>query len=387
MTDTNSQRILILTDAMESSALRIDFLHSQHYLTTVCETSARVCRELENGAGGLLIAQKALTKEALKCLRKTLSAQPGWSRIPILMILSPGSDGDIEREMLEPFGHVILLEPELSEITFLATMRTAVSLRNSQYDICRLHQELEFSNRAKTDFLANVSHEIRTPLSAILGFSELLMECTLPVAERERYLTIIRRNGRAVSALFDDILNVTQDSSSEVKSHPLDFRVSDLLGDLISTLGGEAAKKGLDFRVERTDDFHKMIRGDLPRIRQVLLHVAGNAIKFTGHGSVVIRVSGDSEHKKLQMEVEDTGIGISKEHAKKLFLPFGQSDTSSTRCYGGVGLGLVLARKLARTLGGDLDLRWSVPGGGSCFAVSFCVHCEVQRSSSSCVAY
>jgi CheY-like chemotaxis protein/nitrogen-specific signal transduction histidine kinase len=233
------------------------------------------------------------------------------------------------------------------------------------------HEAVEAS-RAKSDFLANMSHEIRTPLGAILGFTELMMDSGISKREKKDYMMAARRNGQMLSALIDDILDLSRVEAGRLEIAKLEFSLNELVSEVISALEPLASKKGLPLNVTKSKDLDQMT-GDPIRLKQILVNIVGNAIKFTSHGAVDVRFSLDassSERSLLNIEVEDTGIGISPQQAAQLFRPFTQADTSSTRRFGGTGLGLVLSQRLARAMGGDLKLQWSIPGGGSNFAVS-----------------
>ena len=304
--------------------------------------------------------------------------------MPIVVLLNGGdllSTIDPMLEQLEKLGNVTLLEGPVRLSTLVSTIRASIAYRRRQYQQRDLLAQLEASrreaveaNRAKSDFLANMSHEIRTPLGAVMGFSELLMEQGTSEREKEVYMTTIRRNGQLLSALIDDILDLAKVESGRIEIDHLEFSLTELMSEIVNSLDGEAARKGLSLLWERSPNTPDVVRGDPIRVKQILMNMIGNAIKFTHMGTVNFRVNGRARPGQvpgyeLMLEVEDTGIGISPAQQARLFQPFTQADTSSTRRFGGTGLGLVLSRKLAQALGGDLNLKWSVPGGGTCFAI------------------
>ncbi|NJM09882.1 MAG: response regulator [Bdellovibrionaceae bacterium] len=253
-----------------------------------------------------------------------------------------------------------------------------MAYRKKQYDVRDLLAELDSArheaveaNRAKSDFLANMSHEMRTPLGAILGFSELMMDGGVSEREKQAYMTTVKRNGQLLSALIDDVLDLAKVESGRVEIAAIEFSLNELLSEIVSLFEPEASRKDLPLRVQRPAKDDELVLGDPLRLKQILVNIVGNALKFTSHGFISVKVSVVSEPlARIDIEVEDTGIGISPQQAARLFLPFTQVDTSTTRRYGGTGLGLVLSQKLVRAMGGDLKLNWSLPGGGSNFGIS-----------------
>jgi PAS domain S-box-containing protein len=261
--------------------------------------------------------------------------------------------------------------------------RLAVSIENA-----RLYAKAQSASRAKSEFLANMSHEIRTPLSAMLGFSEVIVgDPSLSVEARE-YANIIARNGRQLVQIVDEILDLAKIESDTMKVESISFQPRQLIDEVAILLKAEAEKKGLQFHLRYLSELPPTLDTDPTRFRQILINVIGNAVKFTEKGSVSVGVqlknSKTSLHKKiLQVEVKDTGIGISTEHRKKLFQPFVQADSSTKRLYGGTGLGLFLSKKLARLLGGDLLLTESGLNHGSTFLITAEVEIpEVEKVSS-----
>ena len=224
----------------------------------------------------------------------------------------------------------------------------------------RLAEAAESASHVKSLFLANMSHEIRTPLGAILGFTDLLNDPELTPAERDKYRSIIERNGRQLTQLIDDILDLSKVEAGHLDIENLEISLSALLADIDSILKFRASEKGLTFELVSEPSAPESICTDPVRLRQILLNIVGNAIKFTEHGGVRIHVSSSGENKRnVKFVVEDTGLGISKENQEKLFEWFTQADSSTTRKFGGTGLGLALSRRLARALGGDIELESS----------------------------
>lgn len=229
----------------------------------------------------------------------------------------------------------------------------------------------EIANSAKTAFLANMSHEIRTPLGAVLGFADLLISENLGGMSRSEIHLAIKRNGELLLKVINDILDLSKVEAGKILIELKPVRLADVIDDLRSTLMLQANERGIDFRISTAPELPEIVNTDPLRLRQIILNIAGNAIKFTDKGWVEVTVGYTEDDRRLiSFEIKDSGIGIQPEVARKLFEPFSQADASTSRCYGGTGLGLALSRRLAIALGGDVKLTWSLPGNGSAFTVT-----------------
>jgi PAS domain S-box-containing protein len=232
----------------------------------------------------------------------------------------------------------------------------------------------EQASRAKSQFLANMSHEIRTPLAAISGFTELLLEAGTTDAERHEFATTIRRNARLLAQLVDDILDLSKVEAGKLTVERTTCHLPTLVHDVKAMLSPQARERDVAIGVRSDGPVPERVTTDGTRLKQVLLNVVGNAVKFTSHGRVDVAVAlreGDGDARpRLEFRVTDTGCGIRAEQQAQLFRPFVQADVSTTRTYGGTGLGLALSRRLAEALGGDVTLEASAPGHGSTFLVA-----------------
>ena len=226
----------------------------------------------------------------------------------------------------------------------------------------------EASSRSKSEFLANMSHEIRTPMTAILGYADLLAG-HLNDPDDLQCVETIRRNGRFLLEIINDILDISKIEAGKMELNPQPISAEAVIADVVSLMDVRAAEKQIPLRVEVDGVLPKTIHSDPVRLRQILLNLVGNAIKFTDAGEVTLGVRLLAEKRQLQFDIVDTGIGISPAQQKQLFQPFTQADASVTRQHGGTGLGLVISRRLARLLGGDLKVQ-SQPNEGSTFSVT-----------------
>jgi len=242
---------------------------------------------------------------------------------------------------------------------------------NSALREAMLHAEQ--TTRIKTEFLANVSHEIRTPMTAILGFTEVLLEearrAAAPAATVDALRTI-QRNGDYLLALLNDILDLSKIESGRLEVEHVTFSPVAVVRDVERLMRVRAEAKGVGFHVDFGGAVPEQVEGDPTRVRQILINLVGNAIKFTEIGEVRLRVQlrDDPAPARLCFEVVDTGIGITAAERSKLFRPFGQADSSTTRRYGGTGLGLTISKRLTDLLDGAIEVD-SEPGRGTTFRV------------------
>lgn len=233
----------------------------------------------------------------------------------------------------------------------------------------RARKEAEEANKAKSTFLANMSHEMRTPLNALIGFNDLLKDAKLTDEQRVNYHEIISRNGELLLRLIDDILDLSKVEAGHLTLEHIPISLPDLLSEVSSNLNAKAASKGLSFVVDLDASVPETIVTDPIRLKQILNNIIGNAIKFTSRGSVSLNVESDRLHEKIRFRVTDTGPGIRPEYRSSLFQPFSQADPSVTRRFGGTGLGLALSKKLAQSLGGELEIEDFEEGKGATFVI------------------
>ncbi len=257
-----------------------------------------------------------------------------------------------------------------------------VAAINMMEDIAAARAAAEEATLAKSEFLANMSHEIRTPMTAILGYLDLVVEgcprqCEFGNQEHQEHLATISRNADHLLRLINDILDLSKIEAGKLEAERTSCSVIQLVADIASLMQVRADARGLCFKTEFVGPIPECIESDATRLKQILINLVGNAIKFTETGSVRLVTqflpaaanSGGSSEPMLQFQVIDTGIGMTPEQLSKLFQPFSQADASTTRRFGGTGLGLAITSRLANILGGNVTAE-SCPGKGSTFRVT-----------------
>jgi len=271
------------------------------------------------------------------------------------------------------FGVVRALTARHLYATGLARQMTA-ALRESQQSLIVARDQAEAASRAKTEFVANMSHEIRTPLNAVLGMAHLLDQTALAPPQRQ-YVGMIRSSGSSLLAILNDVLDFSKIEAGRMELEPSPFALAQVLEAVATIMSVNAGEKNLHLAIDVEAGVPAQLVGDSHRLQQILVNLLGNAIKFTAQGSVVLLVETlpaapqQAGCVSLRFTVRDTGIGIAPERLAQLFAPFAQADASTTRRFGGTGLGLTISRRLADLMGGAIDVR-STPGAGSDFVLT-----------------
>jgi signal transduction histidine kinase/DNA-binding response OmpR family regulator len=285
-----------------------------------------------------------------------------------LSILSDAFDemlAGIERRDVELDRHRRNLESQVTSRT------EELTEANRQLEAAR--QKAEESTRLKGEFLANMSHEIRTPMNGVVGMTELALETELTREQRD-YLKIVKSSAGDLLAIINDILDFSRIEAGKLTLNSVEFDPRKLLSDTAKSLALRAHQKGLELLWSSTPEVPRVVIGDPIRLRQVIVNLIGNAIKFTDAGEILLHVELESSLSgtiKLRFSVKDTGIGIPEEKQSQIFEAFAQVDGSATRSYGGTGLGLAIVSQLVKLMGGEVAVE-SAPGSGSTFAFGAC---------------
>lgn len=264
-------------------------------------------------------------------------------------------------------------------IEVIVSAMEVTDLKNTESELRAAKQRAESADKAKSDFLAVMSHEIRTPMNSVIGFTSLLRSSEL-TEEQEQYVKMIETSGEGLLEIINDVLDISKIEAGRMELSLEAVEPTMLAHEVAALMTSRADEKGVMLEVRIMNEIPEEVNTDRARLRQILINLVGNAIKFTAEGTVTLEMS-YGPGSELHFEVLDTGIGIPAESMERLFKPFSQADSSTTRDFGGTGLGLAICKRLSEAMGGDISVT-SESGKGSCFAF----HVDAPRAESSTAA-
>lgn len=362
MSISSSHTVLVVDDNQVNLTQLTNILQGVDYTVIAASSAEGALKLIRSRSPDIILLDVMMPDMDGFSLCRRLKQDERFSDIPVIFLTSLSRKADIV-EGFNVGGHDYIVKP-FNRQELLARVRNHIHLYDMLLENKRLIRLSEDASRSKSEFLASMSHEIRTPLNSIIGMAEVLAETPLS-DEQRNYVGIFRSAGESLLEIINDILDLSKIEAGQTELESIDFHLPALLNSVVSILSVRAAEQNSRITIHIHPDVPYAISSDPTRLRQILINLVGNAVKFTENGSVEITVE-SSAMNTLLFSIKDNGIGIPKDKQKIIFESFTQADSLTTRKYGGTGLGLTICQKLVKIMGGRIWLE-STPGKGSIF--------------------
>ncbi|HST20828.1 MAG TPA: ATP-binding protein [Blastocatellia bacterium] len=361
------ERVLVLAPIGRDAALTCQILSEEGIESHPCRDMDELCRECLSGAGAVLVTEEAMNSSALKRLISTLDQQPLWSDLPLILFTGTKEGARFFLETAGPKLNLTILERPINIAIVVSAVQSALRARYRQYQMREVLLQMENANKAKDEFLATVSHELRTPLNAMLGWVGMLRSGKLDESTTAHALEVFERNAKSQAQLIEDLLDVSRIISGKLRLDVQPVDISSIVQLAIDVVRPAADAKEVRLQII-LDPQAGPVSGDPGRLQQVIWNLLSNAVKFTHKGGrVQVRVARKDSYAEIT--VSDTGQGINPEFLPYVFDRFRQADSTLTRKYGGMGLGLAIVRHLVELHGGTVSAFSDGQGQGSTFTV------------------
>lgn len=373
------KRVLIVAPTVKDAQTTQCIFSDNHITSHICKNIEELCIEMEKGVGAMLVTQEAILSDNAHKLNDRLRKQPPWSDYPLIVLIPAGTESHDTLRALELIGHMTLMKRPLQVSTLISATEAALRDRQRQYkirDLLEKHrqavQKAEQANNAKSEFLANMSHEIRTPMNAIIGLTYILAQGKASPERRKEFLNTLQLSASSLMELINDLLDISKIENESVELETIPFNLKQLLHEIVSIMNVRAVEKKIELQFEFSPELEGHFIGDPTRLKQIIMNLVGNSVKFTEQGTVTLKAGMTSKKSSqktiVNIDIIDTGIGISAGKMHGLFNKFSQADSSITRKYGGTGLGLAITKKLVELMDGEINVV-SEPKKGSTFTV------------------